>query len=104
MSDEHPMERIRRLSERLSQEAEAIGLHLEQVAIFPNMQDPDGPTLLQGVFTIRPDAIEEPEVVDESQIEFDKMFDNIIQGTQKDDEQEKLKGLAEDVKSWLDEK
>jgi hypothetical protein len=101
---EHPMERIKRLADRLREEAEAIGLHLEQVAIFPNLEDAEGPTLLQGVFTIRPEAVTEPEVVDEAQIEFDKMFEGIIQGDKMDSEKEKLEGLAKDVQSWLEDK
>lgn len=104
MSDQHPMERIQKLADRLRQEAQNIGLYLEQVAIFPNMEDPEGPTIMQGVFTIRPEAVAEDETVDEDQLAVDAMFEDIVRGDKMDAEKEKLKDLAEDVKSWLEEK
>lgn len=99
MSD--PMGNVRKLTQRLQQEAEAIGLHMEQVALIPNLNE-DGPTLLQAVFTLRPEAVEEPK--SSEQLEIDKMFEDMMLGEKQVEQETKIDTIRDDVAKWLDEK
>lgn len=98
------MEDLKKLMERLRDEAHALGLEMSQCAFIPNPND--GPDLVQAAFLIRPEAIVEPEVVDPDQAKIDEEFQALMGGALKSAEdqqaEDEMKRIRDEAAKWFE--
>lgn len=99
---DNPMDTVKALLLRLQEEAEKIGLTMEHAAIMPSLGD--GPNILQAVFLLKPEAVEEP-VPDDAALSADELdvFAQIEQGFKMDERAEKQADIRGDIAKWLNE-
>lgn len=109
-----PMDPIRQLCERLKDEADKMGLHLQQVAILPHSPDVDMPDMMQCVFVVKPEAVVgegfvyegNPEDAEQAKIdaEFDALMGNMSAEVVRDKLEDKKSSAVEDLTKWLEGK
>lgn len=102
-----PMDDLRRLTERLRQEASALGLELSQCAFIPHPTG-SGPDVVQAAFLIKPEAVIEPEPVDPDQARVDEEFEALMGGESfksAEDQQaeDEMKRIRDEAAKWLEE-
>lgn len=98
----NPLEPIKKLAERLKEEAEKIGLEMMAFGVVPNMEG--GPDSVQCMFAISTDKLAESEATDEEQKSVDDEFKAILAADAKqakeqqfEDAKEKAMRLAQEL-------
>lgn len=90
-----PLEPIKKLAERLKEEAEKIGLDMLAFGVVPNLEG--GPDAVQCMFAISGDKVAEVEEKDEEQSEIDKEFMAILEGDKKSEADQKLEDARQNA-------
>lgn len=99
-----PMENVKKLAARFSEEIEKLGMHVHTFAVLPNLGD--GPHMIQAALIFDGDELDEKvgktdlDHVDLSPEE-QKAFDDLMRDTKRADEDEKAREAAEGLEKLM---
>lgn len=99
-----PLIPIRKLLDRLQEEANNLGLNLAQAVIVPHATGSGQPDMIQAVFAVKPEAVFDEQDIEQKGIdaEFEAIMGNFSTDVAKDKLEEKKASAIEDLKSFLD--
>jgi predicted Holliday junction resolvase-like endonuclease len=90
-----PLEPIKKLAERLKEEAEKIGLDMLAFGVVPNMDG--GPHTVQCMFGISADKVVEAGEQDEETARVNAEFNAILEGDKKSEAEQKLEDARQNA-------